>query len=296
MEGNETGTVSTENVTEVEPQLSTETEAPQDPAPQETAKEKAARIKRFKSAGQEMEFNLDDDKSVEELIKLAQLGGGARLSMQEKAELKKQQDRLSKLGKENPKELLKEFGHDPEALAEAILQAKIDELAKSPEQKKQEELQAKYEEAVKKLQEAENQKEAETMNRLQIEAAQSLNQEIVEALEANPVLPKSQLTVKRIAEGLSWAIENGFPQATVKDIIPFVKKEMQKEFQQHVEALPEEFIEEFFGQQIMERLRQSRLKKHKEIKATQTPVPQDDTPAPTTKKSQSFKSFFGPGF
>lgn len=275
---------------EVNEELSTE--VPQE-VPAELPETKAARIKKFKAAGQELEFNLDDEKSIEELIKLAQLGGGARLSMQEKAEIKKEQEARDKLLKDNPKEYLRKYGYDPEDLAEQILQQKIDEMKKSPEQKQQEELQQKLQDALAKLEAAEKEKETANLTKLEIEAAQSLNGEIIEALESNPILPRSQLTVKRIAEGLSWAIENGFPNAKVKDVIPFVKAEMQREFQQHVESMPEEFIEEFFGQQIMERLRQHRLKKHKEIKNAVPVPPKAEDEKPVAKAKGRMKDFFG---
>lgn len=228
--------------------------------PAETEKKEEARLRKFKVSGQDLEFNLNDDKSVEELIKMAQLGGGARVKMQEAAELKKHYDQIEKMLKENPEELLRMHGRDPEALAEEIILRKIQEMEKSPEQIERENIQRELEAARKQLKEVEEQKQAAEMEKLQIKYIQEFNEQITKALDDYKELPKSPYSVKRIADTMLWALNNGH-DVSVNDVVPFVHKEIKAEIQQLIDNLPEDFLEDFIGKRSSERMRQGRLKK-----------------------------------
>ena len=56
-----------------------------------------------------------------------------------------------------------------------------------------------------------------------------------------------------------WAMDNGYPDATVKDILPAVKKEIKDEFNEFVSQLPEELMETYIGKNNIEKLRKKRL-------------------------------------
>jgi hypothetical protein len=50
---------------------------------------------------------------------------------------------------------------------------------------------------------------------------------------------------------------------SVEDVIPSVEKEIRDELQQFMKDLPEDVMEEYIGQQNLERLRKKRLSAHK---------------------------------
>lgn len=234
--------------------------------PQEKAKEES-KVRKFKVSGQDLEFNLSDEKSIDELIKLAQLGGGARAKMQEASEIKKHYDAIEKMLKENPEELLRSGGIDPEVLAEEIITRRIKEMEKSPEQIEREKIQKELAEARKKLQEVEEQKKNAEIEKLQVKYIQEFNEQITSALENYKELPRSPYTVKRIADTMLWALENGH-DVTVSDVVPFVHKEIRGEIQQMVDSLPVDFLEDFIGKNASEKMRQNRLKKMEKPKVT----------------------------
>jgi hypothetical protein len=292
MENNEaTNEITSE--AQVEETINVEEPSEQEAVP-ETTQEKVARLKKFKVNGQELEFNLDDDNSTEELIKLAQLGGGARAKMQEAAEIKKLYDQMERMSKENPEEFLRSRGLDPESLAEEIIMRKIQEMEKSPEQLEREKISKELEDERKLRKQLEEEKMQARVEKLQIEYLQDFNKQITSALDEYKSLPKSQYTVKRIANTMLTALDNGI-DVSVQDVIPYVHKEIQSEIQQLIESLPEEFIEEFIGKRSVERMRQSRLKKMDKPKvATKVEhVGSDESEPKTPVKKMSYRDFFG---
>jgi len=60
-----------------------------------------------------------------------------------------------------------------------------------------------------------------------------------------------------------WAMENGYPDVTVKDILPHVKKQINSEIRQLLETLPEEMVEQFIGSNVSDKLRKQRIQKGK---------------------------------
>ena len=173
------------------------------------------------------------------------------------------QDELQRLIKDNPEELLKKYDKDPVKMAEAILEKHIAEMEKSPEQKEREQLQRELAEERKKLKEIEeNQKNAE-LSRLQDSYARQIEEDITSALDEYKDLPKSSYVVKRIAEGLLYATENGYDNVGVKDIVPIIHEEIRAELQTLFEQLPDDMIEKFLGEKVTEKMRKNRISRHK---------------------------------
>jgi hypothetical protein len=234
----------------------------------ETTQEKIDRLIKFKMNGKDHQFNLEDQKQLQDLIKLAQLGGGAHVKMQEAAELRKKTQDIEKMIKESPESLLKQYGLDPEQWAEQMIERKIQELEKSPEQREREKIQRELEDARRRLQEKEEQEQTREMEMMRYEAAQTLEKDILSGLEKAKSLPKSPYAIKRIADSMLWAMKNGFDDVSVEDIIPVVHNEIQKEIQDLLEQLPEDVMEQFIGKRSVDRMRETRLKKMSAPKAT----------------------------
>jgi hypothetical protein len=186
--------------------------------------------------------------------------------MQEMAELKKiysqEIDRL----RNDPFSVLQELGIDPDELSYSHLEKKVLESQKSPEEQERDRLQKELEELRGKAKQDEERRIKAEQSRLQDQAAQQLDDEIDSALDEYKHLPRSPRVVKHIASVMMWALDNGMPDVTVKDVLPTVEKELKKEISDIIENLPEEFIEEFIGQRGMDRLRKKRV-----AQATQQP-------------------------
>lgn len=202
-------------------------------------------------------IDLSDEDSIRKELQLAAAG---RQAMQEASELKKLYANEIERLKTDPYGVLAELGLDPDELAETRIQQKIEEMKKSPDQIEKEKLQKELEEARRKAKDLEEKSKQSEIQRLQEQAASQLDEEITQALDSHTDLPKSEFTVKKIADVMLWAIDNGWDDVTVEDIIPTVKQEIRREVSSMMDQFPDEALEQYIGKKNIERLRQRRLK------------------------------------
>jgi hypothetical protein len=261
-----------------------------------TEKQVQSMIEEFvlKVNGKEVKRKVDlSDK--EYIKKELQMAAAGREAMQRSKELEKVFEQELMRLRDNPWEVLKEMGHNPEKLAEDLLRKQVDEYKKPPEQKKQEELQRQLEAARK---EASNlKKEAEDAKRAQYtkEASMRLNKEIVDALDAHKTLPKNERTVARIAEALDWAVDNGYDDVEISDVIPAIEAQIKEEIRQLLSEAPAHLFEEYVGKQTLDRYRNERLAsvkkapKNQEVRPTASSV---ESKKSSAKQKQSAKDFF----
>jgi hypothetical protein len=231
----------------------------------EAAKELSKRIS-MKINGQEEEFDLSNDEHIEKLKQMAQKGEGADRKFQDAASIQKKMEQFAKILQSDPIEALRRAGHDIDALTEGYMAKKIEEMQKDPKELEMEKLQKQLQERDEMLKKIEEEKIAAEQARIQEEYQRQLDQEITEGLESSN-LPKSPYVVKRIAENLMLAIDNGYEDVSVSDVLPIVEEQIQGEIRQMFEALPEDVIEQILGDDVSTKLRKRRLKKMKETKA-----------------------------
>lgn len=210
-------------------------------------------------------INLNDEEALKKELQMAAAG---RQAMQEAAELKKLYSNEINRLKESPWEVFKELGLDPDELAEMRIQQRIEEMKKSPEQIEREQLQKELEDARKQLEAEQKRAQEAEMARLQEQAAASLDEEISNALTAHPEIPNSEYGVKKIADVMLWAIDQGWSDVTVEDVIPTVKAELKKDINRFMTELPEDFLESYIGQKNINRLREKRIKAAKTVENT----------------------------
>lgn len=202
------------------------------------------------------EIDLSDKEAIKRELQLALAG---RQTMQEMAELKKLYSQEIDRLKSDPFAVLRELGIDPDELSYSHLEKKVQEAQKTPEEQERDRLQKELDELRGKAKQEEEKRIQAEQARLQEQAAQQLDDEIDQALDEYKHLPRSPRVVKHIASVMMWALDNGMPDITVKDVLPTVEKELKKEISDIIENLPEEFIEEFIGQRGMDRLRKKRV-------------------------------------
>lgn len=237
---------------------------------EQKAIEKAMKKFKLKVDGKEEDFEIDlsDEK---EIAKHLQLSRAASKRMQEAAELRKQTDamrgdieELLLTLRNDPLKILQDpaIGHDVKKLALQVLEQEEQEASKSPEQKEKERLQLELESAQKKLKEAEEKRQQEEFQRLQQQAEREIEADIISAIEKSD-LPKTEIAVKRMAEAMLVAMQNGI-DVNAYDVVPIVRKQMLKDLRQLAGILPEDMLEEILGNDKVASLRKRHLRKIKE--------------------------------
>lgn len=239
---------------------------------------------------EEREFDLGDDKFLTEMFQKA-FSSDERFQKASKVEkdAKTRMEQIARMIQEDPESILGEFGHNMDELAEKHIQKRIQELEKSPEQREMEKLRNELEKEMKKREKLEQERQNAENSRIQEQFARNLNDEISSGLSTSDI-PKSPFVVKRIAEHLIAALDNG-KNVEVKDVIPLVQKQIKAEIRQMFEAMPEDVIESVLGETVSNKLRQRRIKKMKEVKNTSQiqPTGQTELAKKTTEEAPASK-------
>ena len=207
-------------------------------------------------------IDLSDEETLRKELQLAAAG---RQAMQESAELKKFYTQEIERLKEDPYSVLEELGLNPDELAELRIRQRIEEMQKSPEQQAREQMERELAEARKKLQEEQERANRAEMERLQEQAQIQLDDEISEALDSHESLPNTSYTVKKIADMMLWAMDNGWSDVTVKDVLPSVEKEMRRDINTLMDQMPDKVLESYLGKKNIERLRKQRIADNKKV-------------------------------
>ncbi len=201
-------------------------------------------------------IDLSDEQNLKNELQLA---AAARQSMQESANLKKLYEKEISRLKQDPFSVLAELGLDPDQLAEMRIQQRIEEMKKSPEQIEKERIQAELQAAREEAKRLKEERESEQFEKLKEQAAAQIETEIEQALDSHKSLPKSRHIVKRIADSMLWAMNNGYEDVSAEDVMPLVEKEWREEMSRLMDDSPEEVLEQLIGQRNIERLRAKRL-------------------------------------
>lgn len=227
------------------------------------AKQELKKRLKLKVNGKEVEKEIDfnDEDSLRELL---QKGYAADERFQQASSLEKQMKQFAQLIQQDPLKALEAAGHDMDKIAEAYMEQRIKDMQKSPEQKRLEELEKQIEAERQKSEKLENERQQAEQARAQEEYSRQLDDEITTALSSSE-LPKSPYVVKRIAENLMLAMDEGYEDVTVEQILPIVEKQIKGEIRQMFEAMPEEVIEKTLGNNVSEKLRKRRLQRQKKV-------------------------------
>lgn len=205
----------------------------------------------------------EQELSQDEMIKWAQMGKAGQKRMQEYAQLQKETSQFLEALKTNPKAILTDpaIGVDLVKFAQEILSQQLEEEAKSPEQKEREALQKELEDLrAQKKQDEENRKKTD-YDRMVSEYEQDLEAKVIEALD-NQKLPKKPAVLNRMADIMLTALDNNL-KITPAQAAQIAKEEASNDLKELLSHLSDEQIEQFMGNDLVKRLRQSSLKKVK---------------------------------
>lgn len=245
---------------------------------------------------QSVELDLSDDKAIERYLQKAM---AADEKFQEAATLRKDVQLLVKTLKENPMAILThpDIGIDVKKLAEQVINQELDDMAKSPEQKRIEELERKIKEKEDRERQLEDEKRAAELAKREEEYFHKIDDDITEALSTSE-LPKVPYVVKRISDTMIAAFDMGYHDVTVKDIMPIVEKQLNEELGGFFDSSKEEVIEKLLGKNL-DRVRKKRLASAKKAMPTAQQAIKDtganSKPKETNKeeKKQRFEDLFG---
>lgn len=245
----------------------------------EITKSEAQALKKklkLKVDGQEIEEEIDF-ADEENLKKHLQKSKAFDKRVSEFSNYKAQVDQLLKMLEEDPEAVLEKMGKNVDDLAEKRLTRRVEEMKKSPEQLEREKMEAELKElrdAKKKADEIAKQSELERMRN---EAAQQIETDINQALDtSNSMLPKRNPQVlQRISATMLFAMKNGYPNITAKDVIPLVEKQWKQELNDLFNVLPEDTLEMLVGKNNFDRLRKKRVAQQRSKTQTAKQIVQD---------------------
>jgi hypothetical protein len=239
-------------------EFASEEQIESDPNLSKSEKQSLKKQLKLKVDGQEIieEVDFGDEDYVTKQLQLAKV---AQKRMQETAVLKKEVSQLLEMLETDPALALEKLGINPEEFSHQYLSKKVEEMKKSPEQLAKEKLESELNQLKRELEKRDNDAREAEMARLQAEFSMQIDQDITSALSEQSDLPKSPYVVKRIADMMMLAINNGNPNVSAKDVVPIVRKQIKRELQDMFGMMPEDLLETAIGKQNVERMRKKRL-------------------------------------
>lgn len=257
----------------------------QNETPEPTAAAKKKYNLKVNGKSKDVEIDLTDDAEVQKYLQKAY---AADEKFQEAALTRKQMDYLIDQLRTNPLAVLQHeaLGVNVKELAEKVMMQQVEDLAKSPEQRRIEEL----ENALKGKEEKEKQLEEERMQemraRYEAEVAQDLDEKVTDAISKSS-LPKSPYTVKRLTDAMIEAVNMGYVDVTPEQIMPFVEESIMEEIQKLFEASPDEVMEKLVSKKRLDGYRKARVQKAKpSIEALKASIKDTGSKTEPAKKEQ----------
>jgi len=218
----------------------------------------------LKVNGKDKDFEIDLSND-DEVRKYLQRAVASDEKFQEAAMTRKQMEYLVDQLRTNPLGVLQHeaLGINVKELAQKVMEQELEDLSKSPEQKRIEELEKKLKGKEEREKTLEDEKRQEQMSRLEAQQSQALDDSISAAI-SNTSLPKSPYTVKRVVDTMINAIEMGYDGVTAEQVMPFVEEQIMAEIQRMFESSPDEVMEKLVSKKRLDGYRKARVSKSKE--------------------------------
>ncbi|PCI45872.1 MAG: hypothetical protein COB41_00340 [Proteobacteria bacterium] len=256
------------------------------------------KIFKLKVDGQEIEEELDFNDE-ERIIRALQKEKAFDKRSQEFSGLQKKVGSFVDNLKENTFDTLQNMGIDIEELVLQYAQNAVTESEKAPEVLAREKMEKELQDLKKERDNAKKEKEDGDIERMRNQQAQEIQTEIMSALDSvETVLPKKNSWVlRKVAETMMLAMNNGYPEVKAQDVIPLVEKQYKSDLKSMFDILPEEVLEQVVGKNNFDRVRKKRVRKRKGSTETanqavrQTNSKGSDT-TETAGKEKTYKDLF----
>lgn len=248
-------------------------------------------------------FEIPDTKEARDFMaRELQMSRMGQKRAQHAANLEKEIGQFVEDMKSNPFKAMQDpaFNIDVKEAIKKYIEQEIENSQKSPEQleleRVKEELRVERESKLKDQKSREDQEQQQLADKY----AEEYDTQITNALESNKI-PKSPAAVKKILAYAELAIQAN-ADVSINDILPFVQEELINDYREHARALPDEALEEFFGKDVVDRLRKTAVRKAKAAQsnpAVKAPTKAPNTgkaaePAKAEDKKVTYKQFFKP--
>lgn len=172
---------------------------------------------------------------------------------EENANIKKALSARIEAWKKNPDLALKDLGIDPDKYLEEKATRELEEMKLTPEQKRIRDLEAKLAEREELERQIQAEREAQLQAQKDAEAMEYLRAEITEALSKSTFLKPSPVLERRVADTMATYSEK-YPNVTAEQVLPIVERELQDEFNELLDMMPEEYIEKFFKKPTLDKI------------------------------------------
>jgi hypothetical protein len=233
----------------------------EEPKPGESAAQTAARKKKYKVEGAEVEVDLADEKSLDVLI---QKGLAADRRFTEASKFRKDSEALLSALQRDPMAVLarvaKMNGGDARKIVEDWLYKEHVQLESlSPEEKERElekrELQQRREQDKVREEQAKAAKHEEAVKLYR----GHYEKEVIQALQDGG-LPKTPRTVERMAHYILDARKAGV-KLSAKDVLPLVRQDYEQEFRELMGPMNGDVLAGLLGDNVMKKIRDHDLAK-----------------------------------
>lgn len=216
-----------------------------------------AAIKKYKVKVDGEDLDVDE----EELLRGYQLSKASQKRMSEAAQLRQQAEELVKLAKTDPRKLLTHpsIGHDLKAFAEQILAEHLEEALMDPKDKELRDTKkrlAEFESAQKAIKDAEDAKQRQALYE---HYETDISNKIASALDTSG-LPKNESTVKRMAQYMKLAIDNGM-DVQPADVVELVRNDYVNEVKSLFGSTNEDTMLSLLGDDLTNKAVKAHMKK-----------------------------------
>lgn len=286
-----------------------------EPKGSETAAQTAARIKKYKINGREMDVDLSDETKLDALISKG-LGADERFREAKRMfdQVEKQYGKMPEWQK-NPFWRVVAEGADPTEVAEALLLEKIEWESKSPEQQEFERTKEERDALKSEKEKAAKAEKERALKEESAKAVKEIDEELTAALKAMGRKPTPRL-IARIAETMIAEHErqiqplirqygdlDSVPDAAFQAIkrspaseaVGRVHKEYLSDIAEYLGALPIDEVRKLLPKQILDGLRESDVKAALSQDPMGSRKPRDAAQPqsrPQTKKRMSTEQYF----
>lgn len=234
-----------------------------------------------------IDFDSSNDEEVKSYLQKAL---ASEEKFQEASTYRKQAEQLVERLQTDPLSILRNpaLGIDIKKLAEQVLLQDMEEQNKSPEQKKLEAAEQRlkeYEEKQKSLEDQNRQAQLEEATKRNY---QEVEESMMKALETSD-LPGEPYFVRRVADIWAAAVESGWEDAKLEDIMPYVQERVMGDLKGLINKNKEpDKLEKLFGKDVLTEYRKSKISKMKKAPMSAANSAQStaktDTPAAPAKK------------
>jgi len=226
-------------------------------APEAPKEETNTKVWKLKVNGKEIEFDASNEEKVKAEVQKA---FAAQEKFQHAAKVQKQAETFLEMLQRDPETVLSHpsLGVNLREFAENYLYKQLQEERLSPEEKQARTEKQELERYRAEREEQKKVQEAEKMEQLKEQYRQDYQQKFISALEKTGI-PKTDWSIKRMADYMREAIKRGHTNITPEDVAPMVKQDWLAAQRELLSSLDGEQLIEMVGRDTAEKIRKHQV-------------------------------------